>query len=404
MNDDRPTTPWQQPVLELILAILKSRVLIAGITGTGIIIALFIAMSAPRFYRASAVIILLPREKPILDIAHRSATMDTSEDEANREESASLTLPPNPELYITLIRSRSVLEALAAQFRDELMALDDTMRTEEMIATINGMIGISSTEDGLMTITITAHDADLCAGLANAIVGECERASKAIERQLLTQQAGYLDNAVSLAESRLDDAEGDLRAFALEHGLVDPEMESDRSMRRLRELDIARTAVATDLAELRTWRTDRDPAVVELTQRIDAIDTEADRIRAAFAGATSEAEFASISSTWQMLRQRVVSQRDLLETLQMRHHVFRIRSEQPAGNMAVLHEAIAPERHAGPSRKAVLVLFTAASFLLSCGLAIGLDQLKRLRNHDTLDGMLSEIFRLLNPLTLLQRS
>jgi uncharacterized protein involved in exopolysaccharide biosynthesis len=339
----------------------------------------------------------------MLDLSVHSSSLETPDDSAEREDSANLTLPPNPDLYITLIRSRSVIERIASQFMERLVPPESNLRSDEIVELVRSRISIASTDEGMLTITVTADDGDLAAEIANAVVAECETASKAIERQLLTQQAGYLEHAVLDASDSLAASEARLTAFSEKTGIIDPRLEADKSMRRWHELEVAISSARTRLEQRLRYHTERDPVVESLQTEVDNLEVTLDELRGAFAGDAPDERYATLASEWDRLRQDVRFHRDLVATMSMRFSVFRIRADQPAGNMAVLHLAEAPKHPAGPSKKQTLGIFGAVSVLLSIVLAVFLDQVSKLRGHEELRPMVDELQALLNPITLIRR-
>ena len=217
---------WQIPLLDVIAAATRNIWIIVILVFLGGLLAVYSIQNARPFYTASAVGVLLPREKPLIDATVDTGSLETTQDVARRSSSASLTLPPNSDLYLTLLKSSSTLEKLAERFADQLTDLegaDEDHRSPEMIGELRDMATITGTEDGLLTVSVQSHDPTLAANLANAILEEGENASKEIERQLVLQQAQFLDQAATSARSSLEAAEAEYRHFIEATGVYEPE-------------------------------------------------------------------------------------------------------------------------------------------------------------------------------------
>ena len=104
-------------------------------------------------YRASAVAVLLPREKPLFDVAVDAGSVETAEDGAKREATGALMLPADPALYVTLFRSHDVLVDLATRFRGRIDWGYQRDLDENRAAVLRRMIDIETTEQGMISVT-----------------------------------------------------------------------------------------------------------------------------------------------------------------------------------------------------------------------------------------------------------
>jgi hypothetical protein len=288
---------WQAPLLDVLAVLARRRLLIIAIVTAGAVAGTLQYLRTPSFYRASAVAVLLPREKPAVDMAVSSATVETTEDGAKRANSGSLMLPPQTDLYVALLGSRSVLESLAGQFGDRLARLRELKandRSDEIVMRLKDMVSVAGTDEGLLTFTVTADDPVLASDLANAMVQEGQRASKAIERQLLVQQAGYLEYAVRASAERLTDAESRLKSFCERHRLIDPNLQATDSLRQIRELDAVRERRAIELARRRLSHTDADPGVRALQHEIELTDQRLVALHAEITSGIGDEEYGRL--------------------------------------------------------------------------------------------------------------
>lgn len=394
--------PWPVPLLAGAVALARGRVFIVAACLLGAILGLALCLRTPTFYRSGATMALLPREKPVLDLTSRTSSVSDSHDAAAKGPAAGLLLPPNPDLYMTLIRSRPVAERLVARFGSRL-ADAGSLDSDARVIAVRSMISVSSTEEGLLTVTVTANDPDLARRMADAVVSECREASKRIERQLLEQQAGFISEALSAARARLRTTEDRLAAFGESNDLVDPALEADKSMRTWRELELQITSLTRDLARRLRHRTERDPTVIRLRSDLSVLEAERDRVLAEFAGDAPDIAYARVTADWNRLEQELRFQRDLVATLTMREEVFRIRANEPAGSMAIIHPATLPNAPAGPSKKRFIGIGGMLGFLCGCFFAVARDQTQRLRQEPVASDLIDELIRLLVPAVVRRR-
>lgn len=389
MSDQRGNDrDWRNDVLDMLYAVARRRILIATILAVFIGLGYGAANTSDPFFTASGTFVLLPREKPIIDLSVQSSSVETAEDAAKRSDAATLTLPPNPDLYTTLIRSGD-----AAQRVVGVLKSDDSLAGKALptVGELRSGTSVESTEEGVIKVSVTAYDPYVAAAAANALVVECENASKAIERQLIVQQSGFLGSAIVRAETRLDEARARLSQFSMRFGVADPSVAAACSASLIKTLDESEARISRELERLLVHRTEADPQVAALRAELNQVFAKRDSVRASYCGDLSESEFSTIESEWRALKQDVTLRQDLLMSMRARHDVFSIRADQPAGNLAVIRPAGVPAAPSGPSKRKYLVLATLLGVLLSGVACVTLDQLEQIHADERAERRLASI-------------
>jgi uncharacterized protein involved in exopolysaccharide biosynthesis len=381
-TNSAPRIAWQEPVLDILEAIIHRKWMVITIMILGSIAGILRLASMPQVYSASAVAVLLPREKAIIDASIDTSSIETSDDRASRSSAGSLMLPPNPALYTTIIDSRAVLEEIARRFSDQLSSSNEVSnndRSEEVIDKLRRMIRTTTTEEGIITIHVDSHSAQLSADLANALFEQCEVASKSIERKLLIHQASHLDKALLIAEKRLTETEEKMSAFTSKMGLVNTDLQASNQLRGLRELQTERDTLEADLDALRLSYTDSAPEVIAVKGRIATIERQSTLSQQNVVGSVGTADFGRVSIAYKSLEQKVRFERDMVSTLSTKSDIYRLRAQQPIGNLAIIRPANTPTRPAGPSKKRELGLALGLSMILSIGYCLLCQQWQSMR-------------------------
>jgi capsule polysaccharide export protein KpsE/RkpR len=381
-TNSAPRIAWQEPVLDILEAIIHRRCIVIIIMILGSIAGILRLASMPDVYSASAVAVLLPREKAMMDASIDTSSIETSDDRASRSSAGSLMLPPNPALYTTIIDSRAVLEEIARRFSDQLSSSNEVSnndRSEEVIDKLRRMIRTTTTEEGIITIHVDSHSARLSADLANALFEQCEIASKSIERKLLIHQASHLDKALLIAEKRLTETEEKMSAFTSKMGLVNTDLQASNQLRGLRELQTERDTLEADLDALRLSYTNSAPEVIAVKARIATIERQSTLSQQNVVGSVGTADFGRVSIAYKSLEQKVRFERDMVSTLSTKSDIYRLRAEQPIGNLAIIRPANTPTRPAGPSKKRELGLALGLSMILSIGYCLLCQQWQSMR-------------------------
>jgi capsule polysaccharide export protein KpsE/RkpR len=385
---------WQAPFLDFLCTLTRHRVLLTVFVFLGFFNGYRTLKTTPSFFRSSAVVVLLPREKPLIDATIDTGSLETTQDVARKAGTASLTLPAHTELYVTLLLSRPVLERLGIRYEERLKAADDLQknpRSDELVTRIKDMISITGTEEGMMTITVTANDAELAAAIANDLVTEGEEASKSVERQLILQQAGFLDEAHALATTNMRLDEHALRNFKEKHQLTDPGMQTSETMGQIGEAMVARDSARVELSTRLLHFTEQDPGVRTLRETIAVKEARIQELQNTLVGNISTDDYASTMIQFESLKQRVRFRQDLSVALSTQADIFRIRADQPAGNIAVIREAVPAGAPAGPAKKKTIALSLGASLFMGIFLCILLEQFKAIKHNPYLKGRYTEI-------------
>jgi len=369
------TVGWQAPLVDLVAAVLRRRWVLVVCVVVSLAFGAVQYLKTPTTYRSSSVVLLMSREKPVFDVSVDAGSLETSEDAAKRESTGALMLPANPDLYATLLRSRSVLQGLATRFQNQL-ASDETqlVRSDELFDRLKSMIQLESSEEGIMSITVTSTDPQLSADLANALVEAGEHASKQIERQLLNQQVHYIEQSLAQAQASLDRDLEQLKAFAQTHRVVDPGLQASDRMRQVRETSLKRDELQRQLEARRISYTDRDPLIQQLLKEIELCDARIGELEESIVGEAGLDEFGALVIDHDAMIKRVDQKRDLVVSLSAQADVLRIRAAQPAGSIAVIRPADPNKRPAGPSRKRFAMLSLGIGLFAGLGLILVLEQ------------------------------
>jgi len=389
---------WPAPLLDLACAVAAQKYIIITLMVIGLVLGTIRLILMPSIYTASAVAVLLPREKPVLDVTIDTSSIETTNDHASRSTSGNLMLPPNPTLYTTLIYSRPVLSQIAIKFSTRLDGhLSPRDRSNEVIQHVRSMITVASTEEGLITITVSSKDPELSADIANELFFECQKASKSIERQLILQQAGHLENALENSMRRMKQTESTLSAFNTKYGLVNTELQVSNHLRSVRELSTEKDSLQTDLQELRLSYSDRSPEVLKIQSRIKSIKKQQQTIQTGIVGSMGTSDYGSLIVAHDSLKQKVRFERDLVATLATKVDIYRIRAEEPTGNLAVIREAVTPSRPSGPSKKRELGIALGLCMMLGIGWSILVNQWKLAQQDTYLSQRISDFISLAVP-------
>jgi uncharacterized protein involved in exopolysaccharide biosynthesis len=396
--EEKPPIAWQEPLLDAIEAIIAQKWVVCSIIFIGLSLGFYRLSKMPSIYTASAVAVLLPREKAVLDASIETSSIETTDDRAGKSATGSLMLPPNPTLYTTIIMSTAVLTEIATKYNNRFDGeISSRDRSVEVVSRLRGMIKTSATEEGMITLTVSSETPELSADIANELFEQCEKASKAIERKLLISQAGHLDKALEITVERLRKTEQQLGQFTYDFNLVNAELQASNQLHIVRELDKKKDSLESELNSLRISHTDTTPEIQQIFTRLATIEQQQNDAKDNFIGDVGANEYGELSVAYQSLKQKVRFERDMVSTLSTKSDIYRLRAEQPIGNLAIIRSANVPTRPSGPSKKMEIGLSLGLSIVLAFGYAIGMQQMGVLNENPKLRARIEDILKQIHP-------
>ncbi|MCC6782672.1 MAG: hypothetical protein IT457_07490 [Planctomycetes bacterium] len=361
----RPPVGWQAPLLDLTSAVLRHWQLFLIVLSLGLMFGVGRFFVTRPYYRSTCVAVLMPREKPPLDVEVTVGSIETARDIANRGNTGALMLPSDVDLYASILRSDAVLTAIGERFASRLR-LPDNLRSSELVHRMRNLVNISGTEEGMFNVEVIASDPALAADVANAMVNEMAEASKSVERQMLEQQVGYLKGALVAARSRLERDEKALASYVEGHGIVALEKQTGDVLSMMREMETAREVLVKQRLERLQAFTEEDHVARNLAEQIAQASRKIEELRErAHAGfGPDRVSVQEVRLRMEALQKQVGRSRDLAGTLESQAELWEIRARQPAGAITVIKPAIPLRERAGPSKRDTIGAAMLVAFIL----------------------------------------
>ncbi|MCR9247376.1 MAG: hypothetical protein NXI31_20290 [bacterium] len=366
-NDEQPRTGpecwygWPAPLIDVLVTLSRQRRLVAGVLFVGLVLALGAAFGGRSYYRATAIGVLMPREKPVFDMSVRTPSLRTADGAGSRVGVGTLMLPPQTELYSELLRSERCLVAVIEAFRARL-GLASPGEDDGAIVALRRMVNIVTTDAGLISVEVTADAPRLAADIANHILDQGRKASVEIERRMIEDVLDRLEIAVRTSVRRLEGDEVAMQIFLDEHRLLDPYQESTENLRQIRETQMIRDGLVRRRAELGQSYTAESPEIREATSQIDAANQRLGELRG-FVRGSGEASYGALLLEHSRLQQRIDATTDLVRTLEAQREVLQVRALQTAGAVVAITPATEPTSAAGPRRKRVMLIGAALTVI-----------------------------------------
>lgn len=178
---------------------------------------------------------------------------------------------------------------------------------------------------------------------------------------------------------------------------MDADTQARNQLYTVRELNALKDKVEAELVSLRISHTDNSPPVQELLARIATMEGQIIASHQSIIGEIGTDNFGELSVAYKSLTQKIRFERDMVSALATKSDIYRLRAEQPIGNIAIIRNATVPTRPSGPSKKMEVGVSIGLSLVLAIGYALGMQQLLLLKKNPHLSSRTESILQKIHP-------
>ncbi len=348
--------------------------LILGLTVASMVVAAICVTLLPNTFKAEAVI--LPPQQAQSSLAAFSAGMLGGI--AGPSIAAQLGLKDPADLYIGILKSRSISEQVASRFhlkeKYHLKFISDTR------SALMKHVAISKSKESFIVISVEDRDPRLASELANAFVDELYKQNSRLAITDAAHRRMFFDQALSNEKSAMNEAELDLKNSQMKTGLIVPSGQTESLVRAAAELRAEISSRQIALQSMRSYATDQNSQVQLIQQEIAAARAQLSQLETSN---RSDSDFELSArklpeaSLEYLRRMRNLKYHEALyEVLAKQYEAARIDEAKEAPVLQVLDPATVPERKSGPARLAITLLVGLLVFVLSSMSVYAVDVVK----------------------------
>jgi len=379
-------------LLDIAITFAKYKKLIFGLSIISAAIAAAISLLIPNIY--TGIVKILPPQQNQSSAA--SALLGAFGQMSGLPTLTGLVGIKNPsELYVAMLKSRTVADRLIARF--DLKTLYEARTMQDARNLLSGNTTIVLGKEGLITLEFDDRDPKRAAAIANAYVEELDQLMQGLAISEASQRRLFFEKQLKSARENLSDAEVALRKTQEETGLIKLDDQGRAIIESVARLRAEIAAKEVQLSAMRLFATDKNPELVLLQQQITALKGELSKLES-----TSRAGRGNIlvptGRVPELGLEYLRKYRDMkyhevmFEVLSKQYELARIDEAKDAAIIQVVDTAIEPERKSKPKRTAIVVLTSLVFFLFSIILALFMEAADRVRQDPEYDKRL----RLLN--------
>jgi uncharacterized protein involved in exopolysaccharide biosynthesis len=343
--------------------------LVLRIFFVGIVIAGAIAFTEPNFYTSTTSLMPPDSNSPYSNLM----SMLASAGPAASLGSQALGLSTPGELYVSLLKSRSVLDPIINRF--ELAHYYKARYKEDARRSLlNDTAIVQDRKSGIISISVTATSPELASNIAQAYVSELNQVVTDNSTSAARRERIFLEGRLKEVKQQLDQSSQTLSQFSTKSGAMDIAAQAKSMMDAGLKIQAELIDARSRLAALRQVYSDDNARVRAAKARADELQHQIDTITGTRKSSNSDSEsgastyptvdkLPALGLTYYDLERKVKVDEALWENLTKQYEFAKVQEAQQIPSLHVLDSANVPERKSGPKRRFILMMGGLLSLL-----------------------------------------
>jgi tyrosine-protein kinase Etk/Wzc len=361
-------------ILGLLLALAKYKRTILAITVGAALIAAAVSLVLPSTFLAVSRI-MPPQQSQSLATAVLGQL-----GVAGGLSSAALGLRSPSDLYVSILKGRTIADAIIARFNLK-EAYGETLDADARRA-LDRRVFVSAGRDGIITVEVEDREPMRAADIANAFVEELERLTFGMAMTEAGQRRLFFEKQLKLVRDDLTSAEFGLRKFLEESGLAIPEGQAQLTVSAAAHVQAEIAAKEVQVSTMRSFASENNPDLIRAEQELKTLRQQLARLGKNSGKSDGDVLVAlrKLPRDYQVYLQRVRDvkyQETLFELLAKQYEVAKIEEAKNATVIQVIDKAIPSDKRSWPKRTLIVILSAIAAFMISVVYVILREALER---------------------------
>lgn len=366
-GDDQPTDSNLVDFLDLLVVLLKRKGLILKVTTGSALIAAIVSLLIPNRYTASTTVLPPQQTQSTSSMLMSQLAGSGLGPLASLAGGASaLGLKNGNDLYIGMLKSRTVEDAIIQQFGYQ--NIYKAKKLSDARKTIDGYTDAISRKDGLISISFEDKDPARAAAVANAYVTELRKLTQHLAVTEASQRRLFFEQQVLQAKDDLANAEVALKDTQQKTGMFQLDSQAKAVIEAIGTVRGQIAAKEVQLHGMRSFATDQNPDVILVEQQLAALREQLAKLenqQPSYSGdplvATSNVPGVALEY---VRRLREVKYREaVFEVLAKQFEAAKLDEAKEAAIIQVVDVAKEPDTKSSPPRTWIVVLTTLVSLL-----------------------------------------
>jgi capsule polysaccharide export protein KpsE/RkpR len=272
------------------------------------------------------------------------------------------------ELYVALLKSDSVVRALAERF--ELNQRYDVPTFEALRKQISTYIRVSSDKkSGLISVEVDDKEPKFAADLANAHAGEITKVLARLAVSEAQLRRVFFEKQLHDTKENLIKAEQSLRNVQEKSGVIVLDKQAEALITGAAQVRALIAEREVQLKVLRTSATEQNPVVMRLNSELRALRTELARMESTQGGNAGSAvdmpvgRLPEAAIDYVRARRELKLQEALLETMIRQYEAAKLDEAKEGPNLQQVDIALPPDHKSKPSVAVIALTSTLLALL-----------------------------------------
>jgi tyrosine-protein kinase Etk/Wzc len=368
--------------VDLILILLRRKSFILKVSiGTGVL-GLLIAMVLPIRYTGEA--LMVPPQQT-QSLATALSSQIASLGALGSLASGSLGLKNQADMYVSMLKSRTVEDAIIQRF--DLMKLYDVKRMSDARKKLESRTTITvGTKDGLIRIRVEDHDAKRAADIANAYVDEFKRLNASLAIGEAAQRRAFFQEQLVSAKDNLADAEEALKQTEQTTGLIQVDSQARALVQAAATIRGEIAAKTVQLQTMSSFATSENPQLQLIRHQLDALQAQLKQLGGSEKGTDSDlvalhGKIPQVGLDYLRKLRDVKYYETIFELLSKQFEIAKL-DEARQGSVQVVDVATVPDRKSFPKRLLIAILCFFVGGIVAISWVLFSDSLTRLAPED----------------------
>lgn len=369
-NQTKPTDLQQAEedeisLLELLLILARHNRLILKVTGAAAILAVIVSLLMTNIYTGKTVI--LPPQQSSSSASMLLGQLGGLAGAAGAA-GGSLGIKNPSDLYVGMLNSRTVADALIRRFKLQDLYKTDTLTSARRI--LGNATSIVSGKDGFITVEFDDKDPKLAAAIANAYIEELDNLSQSLAVTEAAQRRLFFEKQLETVRKDLAAAEVAFKEMQEKTGLIQLDGQSGAVIAAVATLRAQVAAKEVELAAMRAYATEQNPdyrqgreVIAGLKAQLAKLERDNVNGQGDVLIPTGKVPEAGLEYARRM--RDVKYQETLFELLVKQLEAAKIDEARDSAIIQVVDKALPPEYKSKPRRSLIVILTALAAFFLA---------------------------------------
>lgn len=355
-------------LFDLLLVIAREKKMILHATAAAAILSTVIALLLPGVYSARAVILPPQEDHSGLASSALGALAELSSAGNSGGLGNALGLKSPSDIYIGMLKSRSVADALIRRF--QLQALYDTDSLVEARKELEKQVSVTNGTDGLISVEVEDKDAQRAADIANAYVEELEKLTRHVAITEAAQRRLFIEYQIKQAQDKLVQAEDALRQTQERTGVIDLDNQGKAIIEAVAAIKAQAVAKEVHISTLQSFSAPGNPDLIRARRELSGLNAQISKFELGNLSGNGDIMVSTgkmPEAVLEYLRKLrdVKYQQAVYEMLAKQYEVARVDETRNSVVIQVVDPAIVLDEESGPRRSLIVLLATAFTLILA---------------------------------------